>query len=643
MQRELAGFWQKLVFWVGLAFALFFLYTAGVGPLNDIQQRGIFITGGIGLALISYTFRNKPKTEGKMRVTIFDIFLICIVIATNLNAFLKYKHIFMFPGEATVLDMVLGALLMLVLFEVARRVVGWVIPIMLVFALIYTFVSPYLPGLWKFRGLSLENILEGLYYSTHGIYGAITGLGASLIAIFIIFGNLLLGTGAGVTFIDLALRTAGRFRGGPAKVAVVASAMFGTISGSTVANAAVTGNYTIPLMKRLGYKSEFAAAVEGAASNGGNLTPPIMGMAAFIMAELLEISYLKIIFYATIPAILFYTCVFTGVHIEAVRNNLARVPKEDMPSWRSILTWNKIAPFSIPIFLLLFLLFRGWDIVMAGFVACLAVIIIFLLADLSPPKIARRFLRIVNSLSEGGRALIPLAAIMVNINMLIYLLTVSGLTIKLGGLITDVGEGNLALGLLVGAIVPLLGGMTVVTTASYLLSAAIVAPALIALGFDMLPSHMFVLYISSLAAVTPPVCPAIFVTSTIAKAYWLRAAFIGVRLSAITFIVPFFFIGAPALLAYHQPAQDILLALASGMLGAVMMGLGLFGYLRGPIGWFSRPLVFVAGVLLLMAGWQTDLVGLALVVIALVAQPIILRFEAPITSLVMSGIQKIKR
>ncbi|MFC1905124.1 TRAP transporter permease [Chloroflexota bacterium] len=634
VQRELNIFWQRVVFWSGLVFAGFHLYTAGVGPLPDIQQRAVHIIFGLTLALITYTFGKRPKTEGKVSVPIWDIILIGIVLAANINIILKYKHVYMFPGESTTLDMVLGAMLMLLVFDIVRRVVGWVIPIMMALAFLYVFISPILPGIWKFRGLSLENVIEGIYYSTHGIYGAITGLSATLVAVFVIFGSLLMGTGAGQTFIDLALRIAGRFTGGPAKVAVVASAMFGTISGSCVANVAVTGNYTIPMMKRLGYKSEFAAAVEAAASNGGNLTPPIMGIAAFIMAEILEVSYLKIIFYATIPAVLYFTSIFTGVHLEAIRNKLLPVPRGEMPPWKNILTWSRLAPFTIPIIVLMSLLFQGWDITMAGFCACLAVMVVFLFTDLSPPRIAHRFLELGKALSQGGRALVQLATILISINMMINLLTVSGVTIKISGLITDVGEGNLLLGLIVGAIVPLLMGMAVVTTASYLLSAAIVAPALMTLGIELVPAHMFILYISCLAAVTPPVAPAVFVAATLAKSHWLKTAFIALRLSIIAFIIPFFFAMEPALLAYHQPTFKILLALFSGMLGAVIMSSGLFGYLRRPIGWFTRLLLIVGGISLLMVGWQSDLLGLLLAGFSIVAQPVISRFETFIASLV---------
>ncbi len=324
--------WKVIFFWVCLAFAVFQLYTAGFGFLPDMRQRAVHITFGLLLSLLAYSIKRRTGKAETM-VPLYDLFLIGIVLAANVSIFLVYELIFLPPGgQATTRDLVLGVLLSLVVLETTRRVLGWVIPIMVGAALLYVFVGPYIPGIWGFRAIPIRDVIQSLYYSADGIYGSLTGISATLLGVFIVFGDLLLFSGAGKTFTDLALKMTGRFRGGPAKAAVVASAMFGTLSGSPIANAAMVGVYTIPLMKGLGYRPEFAGGVEATASTGGVITPPIMGVGAFIMSQLLGISYVQIMFYALIPCFLFYVCVFTGVHCEAVRSNLTRTPAVQIPS-----------------------------------------------------------------------------------------------------------------------------------------------------------------------------------------------------------------------------------------------------------------------------------------------------------------------
>jgi TRAP transporter 4TM/12TM fusion protein len=327
---------NHFLFWSGIVFSL----TQLIVPmffqnLLDIQVRALHVTLGVSIALLCFPFRQREGQEHE-RSFIWDVFLIAVIVLACFNVVVKALDIYMKPGGATSLDLLLGTALLIIVLEAARRTVGAAIPILVAMLFVYIYVAPYLGGLWKIRGLSFNFIMNSVYYSPLGLFGSVTGMSATFIAMFIIFGSLLSATGGGKTFIDLALALTGRFVGGPAKAAVISSALFGSISGSSVANVMVTGSYTIPLMKRLGYKPEFAGAVEAIASTGGGITPPIMSITAFMMAEFLNISYMNIIGYALLPCILFYTGVFSGVHFQTKRRGLSAVPEDEIPKGREL-------------------------------------------------------------------------------------------------------------------------------------------------------------------------------------------------------------------------------------------------------------------------------------------------------------------
>jgi len=618
----------KIIQWLAFAFAVFQIYTAGFSPLPSLEQRAVHIMFGFTLILLSLSFRRTPQ----QKVPFWDFLMIGVVLAANINIFFVFKDIFItFAG--TTKDFVLGGLLLLVVIETVRRAQGKVIPILLGLALLYMFVAPYIPGTWGFRGLPVTKIINTIYYSPHGIYGFLTGLSAGIIGLFIIFGSFLLHTGGGETFIKLALRLTGKYRGGPAKVAVVASGMFGTISGSAVANVAVTGNYTIPLMKRLGYKPQFAGAVEATASTGGHIMPPIMASGAFIMAELLGIPYIKIAFYALIPALLFYITVFSSIHFEALRTELVPVPEEELPSWRSILSWRQLGPLFIPLILLITLLVNGFHILTAGFYTMMVAIVLFLFIDFSPTGLKRRFVQIGTALSEGGKALSLLVPVFVCVNVLLSVLSLSGITIKLSELVFALGGETLIGALIVSAIIPIILGMGVPGAAAYVLAVAVIASALYKLGFQMLPIHMFLFYFASLCSITPPVCLACFIAARIAETDWLRLALIAVRLAAVGFIIPFFFIGEPALLALDSPFTLTMATSFSGAAGAILVAAGFFGYfLRGRVSIPVRLLFVISGVLLLHPAFTTDFIGLAVAGFGFIGDPLVKRLQGPLVN-----------
>jgi TRAP transporter 4TM/12TM fusion protein len=610
MHRSLKGPGKEIFYWGTVAFSLFQLYTAGFGFLPDLKQRAVHVIFGLSLLLLSFDYRKRAEAES--RVPAWDILSILVVLLANMNIFLVYEDIYLAPGFSAPKDLILGALLFIVVLETARRSTGWVIPLLTLLAMLYNYIGPHLPGSWSFTSFPTKHLLNSLYYSGTGIYGEITSVSATVVAVFIIFGSLLLFTGGGETFIALAIRLAGKYRGGPAKVAIIASCLFGTISGSAVANVMVTGTYTIPLMKRLGYKPSFAGAVEATASTGGMITPPIMGVGAFIMAELIQVPYLKIIYYAVVPCLLYYGCLFAGVHFEALRTGLSGIPKEEIPPWREVLAWKKIIPFFLPIVTLLGLLVEGFDITGAGFYSCMAVVVLFLAIDFSPATLKGKLSTLGKALSSGGKAMVEIVATLVCVNMLVSLLSATGVALKLTGVIANAGEVHFILAFLMAAVIPIILGMGITPAAVYIIAASICASALIQLGPDILQTHMFLFYYSCLAPITPPVCLACYVAANLAEAPWPRVAFTAVRLGAVGFLVPFFFTNNPALLL-RAPFLDILHACLTAMIGVTFMAAGFFGYLTGPLNYLVRGMFLVGGVMLFHPGGVTDLIGLVMI------------------------------
>jgi TRAP transporter 4TM/12TM fusion protein len=515
---------------------------------------------------------------------------------------------------------------MITVLEGSRRATGWAIPICVIFMFLYVFIGPMMPGIWKHPGFPLEYVIGSVYYSPLGIYGSLTGISATFIAMFLIFGSLLRTTGGGNTFTELALFSAGRFRGGPAKVAVISSAMFGSISGSSIANVSVTGNYTIPLMRGLGYSPNFAGGVEAMASTGGGFTPPIMGISAFIMAELTGIPYIKIIGYAILPCILFYSGLLSGIHFEALRLNLPALQKKDIPNWRTVFTWSKIIPLFLPISILLWMLFKGYTLITAGFYACVSVLILFIFSDFSLMGIKQRFLQAGKALSEGGKSVAIIVPILVSVNMFINLLGLTGIAPKVSAIIVQMGGEHMLGALIIAALIPFVLGTALPTSATYILSVALIAPAITKLGVDIVAVHMFLIYWATLAAVTPPTCTACIIAANIGGGNWIKVAFVGMRLGIVAFIMPFLFVFEPALLG-RTGLLDILLYTSSALVGSVFLASGLFGFFRINLNLWQRFFYAASGILLLYPNNLLSITGVFIGLAGLLVETIILKRE----------------
>ncbi|MBL8689092.1 MAG: TRAP transporter fused permease subunit [Rhodospirillaceae bacterium] len=611
----------RAVWWAGLSLALFQLVVPAWGSLFDMELRSLHVALTLAVVLLAVPLL-RGRLEGPQLA--LDLALVAVSAVANILVFLNWQDILMFVSMAGPEDLILGAILSLIILEGARRAAGLAIPIFVAIAFAYVFVGPYMPGIWVHPGFPLGYVVEQLYYSSAGIYSSLTGTSATFIAMFILFGALLQATGGGQTFMDVALLIAGRYIGGPAKVGVVSSALFGMISGSAVANVSVTGAYTIPLMRRLGYDPNFAAGVESMASTGGGITPPVMAIAAFIMADFLNIPYLHIIGYATIPCLLFYTGILAGVHFEAARLGLVPVPEAELPKARDVLAWGRVMPLLLPITALLGLLFAGFSLTLAGFWACVLVIVVFLFSDLSPTGIRDRAGKMIEALASGGVAIAQVAPLLVAVSLFTALLGMTGVAPKISSVILDLGAGNLIGALLVASIVPLALGAPLPVTATYILSAALIAPAMVKLQLDVVAVHMFLLYWAVLASVTPPTCTACVIAANISGGDWFKSAMVGMRLGIVAFVVPFFFVINPVLIARGDPF-DVFLAAVSGLAGAVLIAAGFFGYFRSRLNLLLRTVYFAAGALLLAPSNALLVAGIGILAIGLALESLAMR------------------
>ena len=600
-----------MIFWAGLVLALVQLFVPVLTDLFVMQLRALHVI----LATVTILLAVPLSRRKVLRA--LDVLAMLIVLAANLLIFFNWQDIITYPGNADRWELVLGFVLVLILVDAARRAAGWAIPIMVMLMFVYVFAGAYMPGMWAHPGFPLEHVVGTLYYSTSGIYSSLTGTSATFIAMFILFGALLEVTGGGKTFMDFALWAAGRMKGGPAQVCVAASAGFGMISGSAVANVSVTGNYTIPLMRRLGYHPNFAGGVESMSSVGGSLSPPIMGIASFIMADLLAVPYIEVMKYAIIPCVLFYTGIVAGIHFEAQRIGLAPLPKQDIPRLRDICTWANTAPLVIPVVVLMGLLFADYTLLSAGFYACLAAIGLHVFS--ARIGIGERARATVKALADGGLAIAQIAPLLIAVAMFTALLGLTGVAAKVSAVILDMGGEYLLVSLLIAAIIPLVLGAPLPVAATYILSAALIAPALIRLKLDPAAVHMFLLYWATLASVTPPTCTACVVAANIAGGDWFKTSLVGMRLGIVAFLVPFFFVLNPALI-WRGATSDIVLHGVAGLAGAVLLAGGFFGYVLSPLNWFLRILYLAAGGLLLAPYKNLLLVGVALAAAALVIE-----------------------
>ena len=587
---------------VAIAMAVFQIYTAQFGLFSALVQRSIHLAFACTLVFLIYPLGKRFAGAYSWRLRMIDWGLAAVAITTLVHLAMTYKTLAMRGGEASTADLWLGGILLLLVLECTRRLMGPALPIITLIAILYTLLGDRIPGMWGHFPIDHEQFISYQYLTTEGLFGIPLGVSASFIFVFIMFGAFLVSSGTGEFFIKFSNALAGHFRGGPAKVAVVSSGFFGTISGSAVANVVSTGSFTIPLMKKIGYRGVFAGAVESVSSTGGQFMPPVMGAGAFIMADMLGVGYLEVVKAAILPGVLYFLALFWMVHMEALKLGLRGLNREELPPlWATIKAGGHLM---IPAFLLIGFLIMGYSPMKAGLWAIISVWVI------SAIRKATRmgFRAVLNAMEKGATGCLEVALACACAGIVIGCVTQTGLGLKFSGLIIDAAGGNLILSLIFVMFASIILGMGLTTSAAYILTVILGGPVLIELGVNPLAAHMFVFYYACLSTVTPPVALASFAGAAIAGSKPFATGFESMRLAAVAYLVPYFFVFSPELI-WKGSLGAIGLAAFSATIGTIALGSGLMGYLVDRLNWIFRLLLLAAGVALIQPGLWSDIFG----------------------------------
>ncbi|KLI20662.1 C4-dicarboxylate ABC transporter [Brachyspira hyodysenteriae] len=612
--------WKKyLIIVISVIFCLFQLYSILSGKITAQVVRATHLAFVI---LLAYLLFPMKKDMPKDKLPWYDVIFAIIGAGSWSYITINFETIVRRAGIYTTTDIIVGIIGILLVFEACRRIVGLPILVISIIFIIYALFGAYAPGFLNHRGYSLQRLVSHLFYNTEGIMGTPIGASATFIFLFIFFGALLDKTGIGQFFIDICNAIAGGFDGGPAKVAVLTSAMFGTVSGSSVSNTVGTGSFTIPMMKSLGYRPEFAGAVEASASTGGQLMPPIMGAASFLMAESLGIPYMEVAKAAIIPAILYFTGIFIMVHLEAKKTGLKGLSRDSLPKIGELLM--KKGYLVIPLATIIYFFVLGKTAIYAGLMGIIAaglVAIVNSIVDIiMKRKVSFGFNDLIDVFVNAARNIISVAVACAMAGVIIGVITLTGLGLKIGAGLISISGGIPLLLLFLTMISSIILGMGVPTTANYLITSTIAASAIIGLGYEPLAAHMFVFYFGIIADVTPPVALAAMAGAAIAKSDPLKTGIEATKLSIGAFIIPYMFIFNPDILMINTTIADVIPILITSLIGMFGVSAGLEGYVFRKCKPYERILFIVAGLLSIYPEFYSDIIGIAIIAILVVVQ-----------------------
>ena len=605
---------QLLVTVLGTAFTVYHLYVAFAGVPEPLIFRGTHLMWMLVLAFLVYTGFAGRKDEPPGLV---DWLFVAASISSISYIFYEYEYFitrFATVDDLRPADWVLGITLIVCILEGTRRVLGSALSITAIVFMAYCLA---------FTSVSTQMMLDQLYLTTDGILGIPISVSATYVVLFIIFGAFVEKTGTGTLFMDFGLALAGAKPGGPAKVAVITSGMFGTISGSAVSNVMTTGVFTIPMMKRIGYRPAFAGAVEAVASTGGQIMPPIMGAAAFVMAEYLAVSYLTVAVMALLPAVLYYLAVYAAVHLEARRTGMRGLPKPDIPKMGAVL--KERGHQFIPLVVITAVLFAGYSAPYAALCGIFSVLPTAMLR-----KTTRHYVRmsvVIDALTTAAKDTLTIALACAAAGIVIGVVLLSGLAIEFTAFIVRLSQDTLVLALVLTAMAGIVLGMGLPTTPAYIIQVALLVPALVKLGVQVEAAHLFVFYYSCLSTITPPVALAVFAAKGIAGGNLWDTGWAAVKLGATGYIVPFMCVYSTALMMMG-PWQEVLLAACTASIGVICLAAGLHAYFIKPAKWWERIMLLCAAIVLITPGLITDLIGLGLLSLTVASQLLIPRPEA---------------
>ena len=608
--RTNIGKWAWVVTFLGVALTVFHLYTAYYGTLPTQKQGAVHVGTALGVIFLLYPFkRDLLKTQ--KNIPWYDIVLAFTAM------YVTYHKIFFFDSILqsrisgySIPDVIISILGIFLVLEATRRTVGLPIVIVALVAILYAIFGNFVPTqILSHPGFSIERTATALWYKESGIFGTPVQISAKFIFLFLFFGVMLVQTNVGKFFNDLAFSLTGRYTGGTAKTAVVASALQGTISGSSVGNTVATGSFTIPMMKKAGFKPEFAGATEAASSTGGQIMPPMMGAAAFIMMEILGVSYGAIMLAAIIPAILYFTGIFIGTHFEAKKLKIHGLPKSQLPSFTKTMKRNWY--MLLPLFVITGTIIYGFTPQRAALFGIVAAFLVSLIRKETRMSLKKT----INVLEQGTRVALPVIAAVATAGIIAGIVSMTGLGSKFAAGVVALSNGYLILALIFTMIACIILGMGLPTTANYVVTATIAAPVLInEFGVAPIAAHMFVFYFGIVADITPPVCLAAYAGAGIAGANPFKTGLNAVKLAIAAFIVPYIFIYNPILVMVDVELVSLILSLAGALIGMVAVSSSMIGYFIRYSRFWERSVLFVAGLMLIVPEVLSSGIGLVLII-----------------------------
>ena len=587
---------------VAVSMSLFHIYVAWYGPPNAFTLRATHF--GFALALAFLTMPMLARNEGK-GPRLYDLVLLAAAMAAASYPIINqtYFHTRMaYVGPVSTMDQVMAVIMIATILEATRRAIGAILPLTALAFLAYQVL---------FTNTEILRLLEYQYMTTDALFGIPAQVSATYVVLFVLFGSLAERFGVGKLFMDFALALAGRAAGGPAKVAVITSGMFGSVSGSAVANVMTTGTFTIPLMKRIGYRPQFAGAVESVASTGGQMMPPIMGAAAFVMAEFMGVSYLTVAGYAVLPALLYFLAVYLAVHFEARKHGMKGLPKADLPRLGQVL--KDEGHLFLPIFIIIGTLLVGYSAPFAALTGILSVVPVVLLRKTTRGLLT--FTRLIDALRAGAINSVTVALACAAAGIVVGVIAQTGLGLVFTGMVRQLAGHHLLLALILTMLAGIVLGMGMPTTPAYIVQVALLVPALVSLGVMLPAAHMFVFYFAILSAITPPVAIAVYAACGIARSPVVETSALAVRLGLTGYIIPFMFVFGPSLLMIGTWTEVILTAFTSAM-GVTFLAAGLAGFLLRPAGWLVRGMLVAGALTLINPGLLSDVAGLGVGLIA---------------------------
>jgi TRAP transporter 4TM/12TM fusion protein len=606
-RKALSGIELKLFTLIAVFMSLFHLYVLGFYPITPWVLYTVHL--GLGAILILMIYPMRRSAYKSLVATTFDYILISLVLFAGSYLIIEMDELIYRIGVApTALDLLVSIILIGTVLEITRRTTGLILPILALIFILYAHFGKYIPGDLGHRGYDWDRILSYLN-SMDAIFSVPISASASFVFLFILFGSFLGMTGGSKFFINFAIGATGGRRGGPAKAAVVSSALFGSVSGNSVANVVSTGVFTIPLMKKIGYPSRYAGAVESIASTGGQIMPPILGSAAFIMAQLLGTSYINVVYASIVPALLYFFTVIIMIDLQAAKLGLKGLPKNELPNLKNVLI--KEGHLFIP---LLVLIFTMTVLKTSPIKAAIWAIASTIIVSFVKKHTRMTFSKLIKCLVDGAQSALGMIAACATAGLVIGVLNLTGAGLKFASLILSIAGDNLALALIMTMCATIILGMGLPTTAAYLITAAVVAPALIQMGVSPLAAHMFVFYFACLSAFTPPVALAAYAAAGIADAKPMQVALTSMKIGIVAFIIPFVFVYGPAILLQGTPTQ-IIVSTLTALIGAFVLACGVEGWFIGNrANVIARIFLISAALTLIIPGIITDAIGLGLIV-----------------------------